>query len=1168
MASLPLTIAQNVSDKVTENREQYRKENKGKEAIGKAQDTLIAGSYAAGIFDVVGDRLVGDIGKLTPKQFNKLTKSKVGRVLARPGSLAVAAAGEFVAESGANALSSYAVKQDIDKLDYEGSYVAGMIGFGSGGITAGVMQTPRTILDTTRGAAKVANKIDENQKKKAQSVLTERGVQSQKGAAVQGVQTKEVESINEFDPSDVKSITKILEGAQAIQNASKNEQAKDEASLVAKATINSVKGYIEDLVNAKAELQKELDDGTIKSKKEIKKAERELKVFDKAISLRQEILNKFEAETETTFKNRSLSQKDIQNIVKDLNLKEAQYDVANNTTDFATRNRNIVNVVLAQIISEPELVDSTSAYSVLNSENAKLTEGERDLLTVHANIQEAIEKSKDIVSDNIINGDQEFRGIKQYRQSIISAIGNGRIGEARGEMLRMARFVDYMNQKAQDFNDAKASGKYTQFPQYTQYRGPNAKGAPMFYNPKALASNVLVDAINKDAAFLNNVRSELNDFINRASKPKQQQGTPNGSGTNIQPNSDSTSSPDNGAGDAGKGQTGTESGNTDGGTSVSQNPAKKGSEDKKKRTKESVQTPIEDQDNSDSSDVSQSEESDKKGKDDNTDQTEVDEQQQQSETDQQESNTEESADTSNQANNNVFQDLLDISDKEGIKYASTPEAEAKLTDADKLFQRTNLLLAYFTPINYRKSEYPNHFAVNPEALQLIRDGKANEVFGRDLSQQETNALNAMMEFVDVFVEDLDNSWKPRNDPTKRFDHGVEFFVKEGETTLPQYVKEGLALAAFDWITTLGSRTTFNDADSINQLLRQDEKTLPTDVQWKALSRFGSQRESIIDSIGSQSLNTLGIKPNGKNAPKNVNENIKASLGLAAYNTLMHMNVLVGTEISIKELNDLGGFYILDNDYQTIQGARLTLEDDVGVKGSGGRALKRVMDTVDNGGGIVQKLLGNSFEGKEASIGKPLPKHKYGKTVLKNSGGQLAPEKAVDNLNAYEENQWFMNFNMTKVSNVLGVKNIANMLGRVNPQNSIKATLDSVEGKNRTIKFAIDNYIKFVKRMEQTVGKENKFTTPIYFASELGKQMRAFMTSSDVNPQREKFHRYMLNQKETTISFEDSTLTEYFLVCVAQGLGIDTDKQPNLDSVTEVKELLKISCYSCCCKRNT
>ena len=153
MGSLPLTIAQNVSDKVTENREEYRKENKGKEAIGKAQDTLVAASFAAGVFDVVGDRLVGDIGKLTPKHFNKLTKSKVGRVLARPGSLAAAAASEFVAESGANALSSYAVKQDIDKLDYEGSYVAGMIGFGSGGLIAGAMQTPSTLLETKRKIA-------------------------------------------------------------------------------------------------------------------------------------------------------------------------------------------------------------------------------------------------------------------------------------------------------------------------------------------------------------------------------------------------------------------------------------------------------------------------------------------------------------------------------------------------------------------------------------------------------------------------------------------------------------------------------------------------------------------------------------------------------------------------------------------------------------------------------------------------------------------------------------------------------------------------------------------------------------------------------------------------------------------------------------------------------
>lgn len=114
-------------------------------------------------------------------------------------------------------------------------------------------------------------------------------------------------------------------------------------------------------------------------------------------------------------------------------------------------------------------------------------------------------------------------------------------------------------------------------------------------------------------------------------------------------------------------------------------------------------------------------------------------------------------------------------------------------------------------------------------------------------------------------------------------------------------------------------------------------------------------------------------------------------------------------------------------------------------------------------------------------------------------------------------------------------------------------LKSVEARNADIIRSYDNLDAF----EQQAVRDNK-PRPFFFDYSMYRQQRLGMNSNLINPQSDKVHRRYVAMEswDTAFTVGSNNVDEvFFKLSVAQGLGIDTDKQLNATSLAQLDEFL-------------
>ena len=114
-----------------------------------------------------------------------------------------------------------------------------------------------------------------------------------------------------------------------------------------------------------------------------------------------------------------------------------------------------------------------------------------------------------------------------------------------------------------------------------------------------------------------------------------------------------------------------------------------------------------------------------------------------------------------------------------------------------------------------------------------------------------------------------------------------------------------------------------------------------------------------------------------------------------------------------------------------------------------------------------------------------------------------------------------------------------------------------ESANASIERSIDALLDLHEELQER--KEEAKSTGVYFDYFIGKNNRLYMDSTEVNPQSDKFHRFMFNTKkqETDIDMSNEQHVTGFKLAVAQAAGMGIDKALTKDAIKYANEVIGI-----------
>lgn len=388
--NMPATMASGWANNQAEAIEAFEAEN-GTLPTEKDLAKITALTGAQALVDMAGDRLVTggaanlkrSVAKLTGKE--AATKS----VGAAAGRTAVSAAGEFVAEGGADVLGQLAATAGEGDVDVGQAVGTGLLGAGSGGATSAAIDAPQVLAT---GAKKTVE-------------TTEKAVTKAKEVKTAGAYKKVAKS------GDVSALpAKEDAGYDAKQDVETRTALLEKGSLSEADATENYNTVVKTVNDAKREFQA------------LKAAGDEAAAVEKIKEVRelQPILNRAKATRQP---------KNVQS-------------QANNLATAKTNNANTqaaVQTVLGSIASDPQAIPTETVKQILDNKEIKLTKLQRARLSANLTTRQA-EVDLDSVSREIIQGSKENMGVRDYISSSLTAVEAGDLDTANSLLTGLRAF--------------------------------------------------------------------------------------------------------------------------------------------------------------------------------------------------------------------------------------------------------------------------------------------------------------------------------------------------------------------------------------------------------------------------------------------------------------------------------------------------------------------------------------------------------------------------------------------------------------------------------------------------------------------------------------------------------------------------------------------------------
>lgn len=370
----------------------------------------------------------------------------------------------------------------------------------------------------------------------------------------------------------------------------------------------------------------------------------------------------------------------------------------------------------------------------------------------------------------------------------------------------------------------------------------------------------------------------------------------------------------------------------------------------------------------------------------------------------------------------------------------------------------------------------------------------------------------------------------------------------GKRITTEAVKAALGYAAYKALADLESTTHFKTEDEMERI-HGSAPIVPFNKAQTTLKDMHLPVGTAINNWGEYAFNALGLSAVKGGSP-NMVANLKTALGAQVVQLLRNRNILhvksIDAETYFKLFNagdfvNTSGsnqrfFYTLEKNppkFAPVTSEQIkSLIDNylTANKGSGG-----IIDKVFTGTTNVKEILYKPSEEitTETTTGMAVPK-KMQEVQAKVQSTQLE----------FEASQADLMYGMSRVPMREGIS-FAQALVGIKTQSQIskyhKTQRAGIEATNESLQKGLDILNEYIDSSyaETTV-------LPVFLKMDVWKMLRAGTTSSALDPTGQKIHRYSLIGKDwvNEVRFDDKEMVDTFLLRVAEGLDIATDKKSN------------------------
>ncbi|TXG86210.1 MAG: hypothetical protein E6R13_00895 [Spirochaetes bacterium] len=446
-------------------------------------------------------------------------------------------------------------------------------------------------------------------------------------------------------------------------------------------------------------------------------------------------------------------------------------------------------------------------------------------------------------------------------------------------------------------------------------------------------------------------------------------------------------------------------------------------------------------------------------------------------------------------------------------------------------------------------------------LAWFKKDIVTEVLGRNTTENEENTIKSFREFFIKTSAKLNTdkvfnvagTFIPSNlgktqataipNQDKLFDSDLFRQLIDDKYQTKERVKAALTLAAYQAILDLANTPT--DKKHVAVLLGIE----PDEVTYEQLNRYRDKTthpNTAFSKWGSYVFEALGLQAK-PDSSENMVANFKTSLGAQVYQLLRAMQQVEVVTVPIDVWrNDVNKEVVAPDDGSTTNFKFFYKLVD------GNQFTSSILDAQKNSGNVISKLF--SYGGVDL-----LPSTEpITKVPTKTKTGQAVPEFLQKVLTKFQSTPFAFKANNTShllkfsTEKVDGVSLRERLLGissdvEISRSQSTKRT--GMQAKNEGLRREMQAMDTVLEAMGDGVATDP--SRGFYLATDVWKMLRVGIKSS-INPTSSKLHRYMITTQswKADVKLGDTQSENNYLLRVAEGFGVSTDKKANTFSLEE------------------
>lgn len=382
-------------------------------------------------------------------------------------------------------------------------------------------------------------------------------------------------------------------------------------------------------------------------------------------------------------------------------------------------------------------------------------------------------------------------------------------------------------------------------------------------------------------------------------------------------------------------------------------------------------------------------------------------------------------------------------------------------------------------------------------------------------------------------------------------------LEDGTVDIDENVKTAISFSAFSYVADNAGNPARNTDKQINSLLGKEKTDYIKPATRKKLSNIGLIDYSLADSLGQKVIDALGLKAN-KTIGQEVLPKLKTVLGAHVIKLLEDEGYLVRQPLKALDIYEMRIEHFDDESKAEYRKKhKAPNENAIAIffniaREKNDRVVKQVQairEATKGSKNVVESL----FKTQSKRVWPSLePVKSVQKTASKST--MEVPENLRKVVKANQERPWKVRNEFYQLLKAFEPDQRRALTGQenVDNKNTHRENQDSKFAANEALEREWNDFEEFYEDY-----LDSNPDTPFYLAYNVWQNQRVGIDSV-VNPQASKIHRHLIQSPDwdTEINHEtDTAAMAAFWLRVGEGFGFKTERQDNLISVEDIKQLV-------------